>query len=249
MSNLINISDTFCRTEAYNAAVLNCYTFRRGTDVRNGIVLSLGNMVSGYPFEIEGIRFENSECAYIAGAFSLGTPQHLALQHPLTVCTNGFMAKKSIRKPHDNEKRADWETFNVEWMKYVVWQKCLGNEDFRHLLLCIPRDITLVRDKTEDHSQSATLWGCLNMERHNREKRLWKDFSCRGDDQDPKEWRQKLNREREKLKNIGEWKGQNNMGKILMICRDCLVVGKEPPIDYDLLRQSNIYLFGKLLTF
>lgn len=86
-------------------------------------------------------------------------------------------------------------------------------------------------------------------ERHNREKRLWKDFSCRGDDQDPKEWRQKLNRERKKLKNIGEWKGQNNMGKILMICRDCLVVGKEPPIDYDLLRQSNIYLFGKLLTF
>ena len=65
MSNLINISATFCRTEAYDATVLNCYAFRRGTDERNGIVLSLGNMVSGYPFDIEGIRFENSECAYI----------------------------------------------------------------------------------------------------------------------------------------------------------------------------------------
>ena len=64
MSNLINISETFCRTEAYDAAVLNCYAFRRGTDLRNGIVLSLGNMVSGYPFEIEGFHFHNSECAY-----------------------------------------------------------------------------------------------------------------------------------------------------------------------------------------
>ena len=72
MSNF-NISETFCRTEAYDATVLNCYAFRHGYDVRNGIVLSLGDMVSGYPFEIEGIRFENSECAYIAGAFSLGT--------------------------------------------------------------------------------------------------------------------------------------------------------------------------------
>ena len=145
--------------------------------------------------------------------------------------------------------RNDFPTFQLQWMLFVTWQKCKGNADFRHLLLCIPRDITLVRDKTEDHFQSATLWGCRNMERHYREKRLWKDFSCRGDDQDPKEWRQKLNREREKLKNIGEWKGQNNMGKILMICRDCLIGGNEPPIDYDLLNRSNIYLLGERLTF
>ena len=57
MSNLINISETFCCTEAYDATVLNCYAFRHGYDVRNGIVLSLGNMVSDHPFEIEGIRF------------------------------------------------------------------------------------------------------------------------------------------------------------------------------------------------
>ena len=56
-------------------------------------------------------------------------------------------------------------------------------------------------------------------------------------------------REIAKLKNVGEWKGQNNMGKILMICRDCLIEGIEPPIDYDLLNWSNIYLFGERLTF
>lgn len=37
----------FVREEAYNASSQICYAFRRGTDERNGIVLSLGNMVSG----------------------------------------------------------------------------------------------------------------------------------------------------------------------------------------------------------
>ena len=55
--------------------------------------------------------------------------------------------------------------------------------------------------------------------------------------------------ETNKINNIGEWRGQNNYGKILMICRDCLIQGIEPQIDYDLLRQSNIYLFGKKLSF
>ena len=58
----------FMREEAYNASSQICYAFRRGTDERNGIVLSLGNMVSGYPFMLDGVRFHNSECAYIAGA-------------------------------------------------------------------------------------------------------------------------------------------------------------------------------------
>ena len=47
MSKLINISDSFCSAEAHDAAVLNCYAFRRGTDERNGMMLWLGNMVNG----------------------------------------------------------------------------------------------------------------------------------------------------------------------------------------------------------
>lgn len=57
-----------------------------------------------------------------------------------------------------------------------------------------------------------------------------------------------INVETNKINDIGEWRGQNNIGKILMICRDCLREGVEPEIDYELLRQHNIYLFGKLLT-
>ena len=40
-----------------------------------------------------------------------------------------------------------------------------------------------------------------------------------------------------------------SLGKILMLCRDCLIEESEPEIDYDLLQQSNIYLFGKKLSF
>ena len=58
-----------------------------------------------------------------------------------------------------------------------------------------------------------------------------------------------INVETNKINDIGVWKGQNNIGKILMICRDCLIEGSEPEIDYDLLQQSNIYLFGKKLSF
>ena len=233
MSKMINFSETFCRTEAYDATVLNCYAFRRGTDERNDIVLSLGNMVSGYPFEIEGIRFENSECAYIAGAFSLGTPQHLALQHRLTVCTNGFMAKKGIR---------------LQWMLFCVWQKCLGNSDFRKLLLSLPNDAVIIEDSTFQRGNTATLWGCRNDELKKRLDALRKELKAQG------KCKAAIKREQDKMR-LGEWatigvfKGQNLMGKILMTCKQALEQGTEPPINYALLQEAHINLLGKELTF
>lgn len=74
---LLNNTFTFYDVEAYNASTLNCFAFRRGNDERQGLSLSLGNMVRGYAFELQGIRFHNSECAYIAGAFSGGTYTHI----------------------------------------------------------------------------------------------------------------------------------------------------------------------------
>ena len=248
MSNLINISETFCRTEPYDAAVLNCYAFRRGTDVRNGIVLSLGNMVSGYPFEIEGIHFHNSECAYIAGAFSYGTDAHIAIQRQLVVCNNGYAAKKTIRKPHDNEKRTDWETFNVEWMKYVVWQKCLGNENFRRLLLSFPKDAVIIEDSTFQRGSTATVWGTRNDELKKRLNALHKELKAQG------MCKAAIKREQDKMR-LGEWAtvglfvGQNLMGKILMACKEALEYGSEPSIDYALLNGKRINILGKEVSF
>lgn len=236
------------REETYEVSP-QVWTYDLLKTVVNGIHLNLCNTAEGFPFDFCGHSFTESIRLFMCGQWSNNTEEHLRIQNSIMQEQSSWACYRFVTALNSRNIRNDFPTFQLQWMLFVTWQKCKGNADFRHLLLCIPRDITLIRDKTEDHSQSATLWGCRNMERHNREKRLWKDFSCRGDDQDPKEWRQKLNREREKLKNIGEWKGQNNMGKILMICRDCLIEGTEPSIYYDLLRQSDIYLFGKLLTF
>ena len=75
--------DFLVREEAYEASSLNCFAFRHGYDVRHGLSLSLGNMVRGFGFDLQGIHFNNSECAYIAGAFSNSTDEHLAIQRRL----------------------------------------------------------------------------------------------------------------------------------------------------------------------
>ncbi|WP_304411567.1 hypothetical protein, partial [Bacteroides acidifaciens] len=48
------------RVETYDASTVNCYAFRRGTDIVDGHALAIGNMVSGYPFDIQGNTFYNS---------------------------------------------------------------------------------------------------------------------------------------------------------------------------------------------
>lgn len=142
--------------------------------------LSLGNMVRGYAFELQAIRFHNSESAYIAGAFSGGTYTHIAIQRRLVACDNGFIAKKTISKPHEREKRDDWESFNVEWMKYVVRQKCLGNEDFRRLLLSLPSDAVIIEDSIFQTGRTATKWGTRNDELRRRLTLLKKKLKARG---------------------------------------------------------------------
>ena len=52
-------------------------------------------MVRGYDFDLQGIHFHNSECAYIAGAFSDSTDEHLAIQRQLVVCDNGYAVTAS----------------------------------------------------------------------------------------------------------------------------------------------------------
>lgn len=246
--NIQNYILAFSDVEVYNASTQNCYAFRHGYDVRQGLSLSLGNMVRGYDFDLQGIHFHNSECAYIAGAFSDGTDAHLAIQSQLVACDNGYAAKKTIRKPHDNEKRADWVTFNVEWMKYVVWQKCLGNEDFRGLLLSFPKNAVIIEDSTFQKGSTATVWGTRNDELKKRLNHLRKELKAQG------MCKAAIKREQDKMR-LGEWAtvglfvGQNLMGKILMACKEALEYGSEPNIDYALLNSKHINILGKKLSF
>lgn len=240
--------DFLVREEAYDASSLNCFAFRHGYDVKAGLSLSLGNMVRGFGFDLQGFHFHNSECAYIAGAFSYGTDAHLAIQRQLVVCDNGYSAKKSIRKPYESLKRSDWERFNVQWMLYVVWQKCLGNEAFRNLLLSIPKDAVIIEDSTFLKGHRAAIWGCRNDELKKHLDALRKELKAQG------MCKAAIKREQDRMRlgelsTTGIFRGQNLMGKILMACKQALEQGTEPPIDYALLKDAHINLLGRELTF
>ena len=68
------------QTEDYDCTKETILAFRKKTDKWNGIQVSLGNMCNGFPFEIEGVPFHNSECAYIAGAYSGNTGEMMDIQ-------------------------------------------------------------------------------------------------------------------------------------------------------------------------
>lgn len=250
-SNFIStLSDSIVldRIEAYDASKLNCYAFRRGTDTIEGHTLEVGNMMSGFPFEIEGFKFHNSECAYIAGMFSDASDNHVQFQQLLQNEKNGFIAKRTIRRIFSYAQRADWEEFNIQWMLYCVWCKTVDNADFRNLLLSLPSNAVLIEDCTYRNSLTSTIWGSRNQ----MHKALYKKYRA--------ELREKgLNKAAIKAacdeKRLGEWRnqgvfeGKNLMGKILMLCRDAVMNSTIPDIDIELLRSKHIYLFGKLLTF
>lgn len=236
------------RVEAYDASTLNCYAFRRSSDAIEGHSLALGNMVSGFPYAIDGVKFQNSECAYIAGMFSDNTDNHHELQEALQVETNGFMAKKKIRRFNEDKKRADWEEFNIQWMLYCVWCKVVGNSVFRDMLLAIPLDAVIIEDSTFQNGATAAVWGTKNA----TQRRLVVDYKkqLEADGYNKAAIKRACDEKR-----LGEWRkqgvfvGKNLMGKILMLCRDAVFRSTTPDIDLELLRSKRIYLFGKLLTF
>ena len=239
----------FLKSESsYDASSLKTFPFCHATDVLEGLSMSVGNMASGFPFEIEGVRFHNSEAAYIAGAFSEVSDAHIDVQSQLVVETNGFMSKKRIRRANEDGKRADWNEFNVVWMLYVVWCKCVGNEDFRSLLVSIPREAVIIEDSTHQHGATASFWGAKNSVHRSLHVALNRQLRSEG----MSKCRRKallnghrLNQWRDK----GVYIGCNVMGKILMLCRDALLEGSVPPIDIALLRSKRIHLLGKPLSF
>ena len=232
--------------ECYDMAKVCCWSFRKGTDVRNGITLSLGNLCSGFPFNFCGHHFHTSESAYLCGEFSSDTAECQAVQHRLQQEENGWKAKKGIKGPNKHLVRNDWDEVRVQWMLCVVWAKCCGNAGFRKLLLSLPVDAVIIEDSTDQTGSTATVWGAKN-----KAVRLWRRrrkeelLKCR-----PYLTKTAIKAivDREAMqKSIGVWEGQNNMGKVLKLCQLALLNGIEPPIDYELLNGSGIYLLGEKL--
>jgi len=241
----------FDRVENYDTKKVNCFEFRNKGDVRCGIELNLGNMIGGYPLIVGNQRFENSECAYIGGLYSSKGKESEDIQRLLSTHKNGLFAKKTFRY-RDNEyckfKRQDWEDYNIEFMKYIILFKIKTNADFRNLLLSIPDNVMLIEDVSFMNGSNRLVWGCENNELKKIKKEKLKVLKQRLIEENiayNKQFRQLLfNRFHH-----GIWKGHNIMGKILTYFMTCMKNNIEPKIDFDLLRNMDIYWFGEKLNF
>ena len=171
------------------------------------------------------------------------------VQHVLLGATSGYAAKHFGKARFLRLVRPDFKSFRLQWMLFVVWQKCKDNADFRRLLLSISEEAILVENTTTDTGGSSEIWGCKNPALHLARLALENELTERHQDMKCKELELLINIETNKVNSIGQWKGQNNIGKILMICRDCLTRGKEPEIDYDLLDRAEIHLLGNKIIF
>ena len=246
------------RREEYDTSIVCTHSFRSNGDIVNDKPNDLGNMASRYGFDLLDEYFHNSECAYICGLFSMNTPKCIEIQRELQASDNGYRAKKDIRGGYEKRARecirTDWSTFNVEWMKFVVWAKCKGNKEFREMLLGVPRNAIIVENSTyhnkpKEGEDKPSFWGARNKELEAKRDILERSVILSNPKLNKKELQGNVNKVRNSIHNIGIWEGTNCMGKILTLCKYHLHQKTELPIDYELLRSKEIYLFGKLLTF
>lgn len=250
-------SDTFeivlGRVEHIDASHFNCSSFSKVTDVVNGTDLRLTNMASGYPFDFEGRTWHDSETLYLCGEFSTDSIQHKAIQGEMYSKKNGYAAKRFVKNKYKSLIRKDFSTFRIQWMLFVVWMKCKGNAEFARLLSQIPQDALIIENTTKQCCATKEIWGCSNQELTNYRDMMEEKIKEQAKANNPKITKKALDNlvviETNKINNIGIFTGQNNLGKILMICHYCLVNGTEPPIDYDLLNAKNIHILGKRISF
>ena len=243
------------KNEQYDTSKLYTWSFRKSDDEKEDILNDLGNMCQGYPFKVCDEKFLNSECAYISGMFSQNAPKAIEIQTELQQSDNGYEAKKAIRRKYEQVglSRDDWNSFNVQWMLFVVWCKVTQNKKFAEKLRKIPPYAMIVENSTFQKAQkgkdTAAFWGMRNQAIKDATKTLEIAASVQNYLASKKDIEKAQMVARNSVNHVGTWEGCNCMGKILTICKHCLETGTEPPIDYDLLRSKNIYLFGKLLTF
>lgn len=240
------------KEEQYDAAKSLCYAFRKKEDLHKDAYIPFGNMNGGFPFKIHGIMFNQSEGAYISGMFSCNTPEHIAIQRELAAAKSGMAAKKEIRHKYQSSARDDWNDFNVEWMLYCVWMKCKGNRKFRNLLLSVPREAIIIEDvsfKPRKKNDTANFWGCRNPEIKAFNDLVEDYVKLSLKNRSAAEQLKVISAYRNDFCNYGVFEGTNAMGKILMLCKQCLHENTEPDIDYEQLRSKNIYICGNRLTF
>lgn len=238
--------------DTYNAVEHYCVAFRREIDLWKDIPVPFGNMNGGFAFTMHGITFPSSEHAYIFGLFSNNTPEHIAIQQELLAEPSGYNAKRGIRNGYKEQWREDWKEFNIDWMLYCVWNKVNKCKEFRKLLLAVPKGATIIEDSTfqKVHKpfDGASFWGARNPEKMAFDK-LAKKYVASLKLSTKTATKDAVNKLLWEYCNVGTYTGNNVMGKILTIVKQCLHDGTQPDIDYDLLKSKNIHFFGTPIDF
>lgn len=260
----VSSSPNFSEIDLKSVKTIDCskqrvWAFRKSEDVvkneEEEVENKLGNMAAckfKVTIDNDEYIFSNSEALYICGMFSHNTAEHNEIQKALFEEKSGYSAKKNVRRKNEDKKRADWNDFNVEWMKWVILQKVQGSAEFRDLLLKIPSNAIIVENSTfqqKKENDTSAFWGARNEELKTATKTVenYIDFTH------PYEKKAITDRLKMKVRNelqyIGKYVGVNCMGGILKMAQLYLLNGTPMPIDYDLLNSKYIHLFGHLLQF
>ncbi len=251
--------DDFETMDEYDATKLECWAWKTGYDAKDGIRLDLGNQCSGYEFDYKGYHFYTNESFYLCGQFSqVPTTELTGIQNQLLYEKNGFTAKKKIKNANRSLIREDWEEIAPHWMMFVCWEKCKANQQFAELLKSLPIDAILMENSTTIKEGTSSNWGTKNQELEDArdivgryaEMQYYKKMKKDGGRANKTDVDKVIQDARNSIHYIGTYRGgKNYMGKILKRCQLALLDGTEPQINYDLLREKKIYLFGELLTF
>lgn len=258
------VSPDFSTIDLQSVKTIDCrkqcvWAFRKSEDVVKNegeeVENKLGNMAAckfKVTIDNDEYIFSNSEALYICGMFSHNTAEHNEIQKVLFEEKSGYSAKKNVRRKNEDRKRADWNDFNVEWMKWVILQKVQGSAEFRDLLLKIPSNAIIVENSTfqqKKENDTSAFWGARNEELKTATKTVenYIDFTHPYEKKAIKD-RLKM-KVRNELQYIGKYVGVNCMGGILKMAQLYLLNGTPMPIDYDLLNSKYIHLFGHLLQF
>ncbi len=237
--------------ENYDCTRLNVWSYRKATDVRDGVNIKFGNMCNGFPFDIACIPFVNSECAYVAGAFAREDPESARIQRLITLETNGQKCKRIYRRLPEFTQymRDDFYTYNVQWMLYLIWQKCQQNDSFAEMLKKIPFDAHVVENTSLHHGESATFWGARNTDLMTVRKEIEDEIARNQFFKYKYQLKEAQMLASNAVNDIGCFIGTNVMGKIIKVCSLSLIFGQEPPIDYNLLMKKGLTICGNRINF
>lgn len=251
---------SFRTVHEYDTSQVECWSFNRKDDVRDGINLKLGNMSNGYGVKVLGIDFPNSEVPYQLAIFN-NEKDSIKLQEEIVDPQNGWigrglqMKRKYIygrefkRFLRDSEFENGKEMWCFEWMKWVVWEKVRQNEEFKNILLRIPKNAVIIEQaQHRPQKDKPSMWGAWN-EEIKKERDILVTFSeiehglSKVEDSVP------IESVPYQVNNVGTWVGENSMGQILTMAKLALNEGINLPIDADMLNEAKINWFGKVLQF